>query len=92
MITNFIQRRFTQDCNWQNGNCYYFAKILIARFPELCLYYLPVQGHFVAGQDNIFYDSTGVATLLENEQPIKWEDLIKEDPSLAFRVTRDCIM
>ena len=92
MILNFIERRFSQDCNWQDGNCYYFAKILTARFPELCIYYLPVQGHFVAGQDNIFYDSTGEVTLWENEKPIKWDTLKDQDPLYAFRVARDCIM
>ena len=56
-IKDFINRRFTQNCNWQNENSYYFAKILTARFPKLCLYYSPVQGHFVAGHDDIFYDS-----------------------------------
>ena len=91
-IKDFINRRFTQNCNWQNENSYYFAKILTARFPKLCLYYSPVKGHFVAGHDDIFYDSAGVVTLLENEEPIKWEDLIKENPSLALKITKDCIM
>ena len=27
-VEEFIQRRFPVDCNWTNGNCYYFAVIL----------------------------------------------------------------
>ena len=34
-ILAFIKRRFSQDCNWIDGNCYYFATILKTRFPEL---------------------------------------------------------
>lgn len=91
-IQDFIKRRFAKDCDWQNGNCYYFAQILKIRFPELCIYYLPVRGHFVAKYEDTFYDSGGVVSLLENENPIEWKVLGQEDPLLAIRVMRDCIL
>ena len=34
IVLKFIKRRFPVDCNWLSGNCYYFAQILMARFPE----------------------------------------------------------
>lgn len=38
-VTEFIHRRFPDDCNWTSGNCYYFAVILQARFGGEKLYY-----------------------------------------------------
>lgn len=38
-VKEFIDRRFKADCNWLNGNCYYFALILSDRFPGGTVYY-----------------------------------------------------
>ena len=58
-IINFINRRWQNDCNWMNGNCYWFAFILCNRFPDLEIYYCPFEGHFYAGKNNQYYDWHG---------------------------------
>ena len=42
-IIVFIQHRFANiDINWLNGNCYWLAHRLCARFPYLKIYYMPI--------------------------------------------------
>jgi hypothetical protein len=48
-ILEFIHRRFPQDCHWLDGNCFWFALILKKRFPNVEIFYFPIQGHFVVG-------------------------------------------
>lgn len=89
-ITAFIGRRFQQDCNWTNGNCFYFATILKTRFPELDIYYLPIVGHFVAGCEGTYYDYNGEVEIAET--PIKFSSIQVSDPSYYARILRDCVM
>lgn len=91
-VQSFISSRFMIDCNWTNGNCYYFAQILKCRFPFLDIYYLPVQGHFAVSDGSNFYDYTGLAQLVENERPIKWDDLAQTDALLHAHIIRDCVL
>ena len=88
-ILDFIARRW-QDTNahWLDGNCYWFAKILIARFPYLHLYYMPIEGHFVAGTPSKYYDATGENQ--STEKPILFDELANKDPAWAARILRDC--
>ncbi len=46
-IIKFIKRRFPNDSNWLNGNCFYFAVILKNRFPKGVIFYDVVIDHFV---------------------------------------------
>ena len=88
-ILDFINRRFSKDCNWLNGNCYWFAKILSDRF-DLPIYYDQIKGHFmVKDYDNNFYDWTGKITLENN--PISFRYLYDFDNALYNRLVRDCI-
>lgn len=88
-VEEFINRRWKKDLDWLNGNCYWFAKILTLRFPELELYYLPVRGHFVAGNDLIgFFDYNG--PVYTNENCIKLSAIEKEDPLWYSHIMRDC--
>lgn len=88
-IMEFISRRFQSDLDWQNGNCYWFAHILVSRFPNLKIYYLPVTGHFVAGDGENFYDSTGLIEVKEPIYELKW---IKENDDLYYdRLKEDCM-
>lgn len=89
-VLEFIKRRFPQNSNWTDGNCYYFAQILSIRFPELNLYYLPIEGHFVAGYREEYYDWNGKVKL--KETPIKFSDLEKLDPAYYSRILQDCII
>lgn len=87
-ILEFISRRFKIDANWLNGNCYWFAYILISRFPSLKIYYEPVIGHFVAGDGENFYDWTGE---VHYTNLISLYEIEKEDPLWYGRLIRDCV-
>ena len=57
-IEEFINRRFQSDCDWLEGNCYYFARILKMRFKGEIWYDL-VEGHFLFRSFDKFYDWGG---------------------------------
>ena len=89
-ILEFIQRRWKKDCDWTNGNCYWFAYILTTRFNNLKIYYLPIEGHFVAGDGITFYDFHGINNL--QEKPYLFSQLELEEPHWYKRIVRDCIL
>lgn len=91
-VVDFIERRFQQDCNWCTGNCYFFAVILKAAFPDGEIAYLPTYNHFVFMYNEQIYDWTGNVTdkYLTEEQLFYWEDYIVYEPLDARRVIRDC--
>ena len=89
VVEEFIRRRFPIDNRWLDGNCYWFAAILAHRFPQLDIYYLPIEGHFVAGDGEIFYDWLGRKNL--NEIPQKLDTIRTQDPIWYSRLVRDCI-
>ena len=74
-ILNFIKRRWSIDANWTNGNCFWFAKILQLRFPQLQIYYLPIIGHFITSDGENYYDWNGIY-LPEEELGVRIEDLV----------------
>lgn len=90
-IIEFINRRFKNDNNWLDGNCYYFALILNKRF-NLPIYYCPIEGHFIVVDEvtNTGYDYTGEIKLPYNI--ISFEKLEKEDELWFNYIVRDCIM
>lgn len=87
-ILDFIKRRFSKDCDWTNGNCYWFAKILCMRFNGLYVYYLPAEGHFVASDGVYLYDATGVKQTAETA--ILLAHIRKDDPLWYQHLMRDC--
>lgn len=88
-ILEFIQRRFSDNCHWLDGNCYYFAVILCERFDKLAIYYEPIEGHFVAGDGELFYDWLG---LYISKKLIPLDKIKEEDPSWYKILIRDCVM
>ena len=88
-VLDFIKRRWKKDANWLDGNCYWFAKILCERFPFGKIYYLPIQGHFVAKIKDNFYDATGIVSL--KEQAYSFEEIKETDPLHYQRLIRDCV-
>ena len=104
MVENFIKKRWQIDSHFLDGNCLWFAIILTIRFPELEIYYLPIQGHFIVGKDNIspiqghfivgkdntYYDWTGKLKL--EEKPILLDKLKKDDPLWYSHLMRDCFL
>lgn len=90
-ILDFIKRRWaSSDAHWQDGNCLWFAYILTKRFPQLEIYLLPIVGHFVAGDGDIFFDSLGEVTL--TEKPYNFKEIKKEDPDYYGRLINDCLL
>lgn len=87
-IQEFISRRFNSNLTWQNGNCYWFAKILSEQFPELKIYYFPIVGHFAAGDGKNFYDSKG--KYFPEEQGELLENIKNNDINHYNRLMRDC--
>lgn len=88
-IIEFIHRRFPQDCNWTDGNCYFFALILQSAFGG-DIYYDVINGHFLLQCENGLYDWTGKA---ENHGVlVKWDDFEQYDRLQKERIIRDCIM
>lgn len=90
-VLEFIHKRWTKDANWLDGNCYWFAHILISRFPYLEMYYLPIRGHFVVKDTRYhdrFYDWTGFVEL--DEMPIRLEAIAEHEPNWYLRLMRDC--
>lgn len=92
-IYNFIKSRFSKDCDWCNGNCFWFAFILHTRFPKLSIWLFPIENHFMAGDGKRFYDWNGVRELANcDEEPIQWETVKNIDPLYYNRLIRDCIL
>ncbi len=92
-VLEFIGRRFKEDSNWLNGNCYYFARILQMRFPKLQIVYFPIEGHFMAWdkENKTFYDWEGSHKLGEPVPFYEWEKLEVEEPFLYYRLMCDCV-
>ena len=94
-VLDFIKRRFPKDSNWTDGNCYYFAIILLARFPNAVIYYDTLKGHFFATIDSVPYDWNGI--IVEDnieyfkKYCIRWDKMQDYDSLVCERVTRDCI-
>ena len=55
-VLEFIKRRFSVDCNWTTGNCYYFAIILKDCFSSGKIFYDVINGHFIFFYDGKYYD------------------------------------
>lgn len=92
-ILDFINRRFKEDCHWTTGNCYWFAAILVLRFPSLRMWYFPIENHWMAGdrEGNTFYDWEGAKGKSElTEKAVRWPEEI-DDSLLLSRLLKDCI-
>lgn len=89
-VLEFIHRRFKKDCNWLDGNCYYFAIILKDRFPDGRIYYDVLDGHFVYFYDGLYYDWQGIVH--ESMYYIPWNNFEKYDALQKQTIIRDCIL
>ena len=90
-VLDFINRRFQTDCDWLTGNCYYFAVILLARFPQGSIYYDIIDGHFVFGYQGLYYDWTGI-TDYAKDNLVEWNKFDEYDILRKERIIRDCIL
>lgn len=87
-ILEFIHRRFPQDCDWINGNCYFFAIILQSSFGGK-IYYDVINGHFLAKIDEFYYDWTGKSK--EFGVLVEWSKFDEYDQLQKERIIKDCI-
>lgn len=75
-----------------HGNCYWFAQILIQRFPKQSeLYYMEIDGHFITKICDRFYDISGEVTDLQ-EVPTRWSVLKSVEPLRSDRIYRNCAL
>lgn len=91
-VLEFIRRRFPIDCHWLDGNCYYFALILLDRFPLGKILYDVIDGHFVCEIDGVKYDWSGIADESGKHHWIEWDKFNEYDDLQHERVVRDCLM
>ena len=94
-IEEFIQRRFPNDSNWTNGNCFHFAAILKSCFSGVIVYD-PVDGHFLFHNylDQEYYDYTGKRSYSEEQIKnfVDWKSLPQTDILWYKRLLRDCVL
>lgn len=89
-ILEFIRRRFPNDSNWLNGNCYHFACILRDVFDGE-IYYDVIYDHFVTKCGGIYYDWSGVYNK-DDMFLVNWSNFDDCDHLLKKRVIRNCVM
>lgn len=90
-VIEFIKRRFPNDSMWLSGNCYYFALILHARFPQSKIIYDPINGHFIIQYKNTLYDWHGVYVPKNYSALIDWDEYATIDNEHYKRIQRDVI-
>jgi len=91
-VLEFINRRFKKDCNWLDGNCYYFAVILKDRFPDGKIIYDVIYGHFFFEYNGKCYDYSGEIVCPGGAYGVYWDEMDKYDRLQKDRIIRDCIM
>ena len=91
-IVEFIRRRFPDNCHWLDGNCYYFALILLDRFPIGRILYDVIDGHFVCEIDGRKYDWSGVVEESGEHNWIEWDKFPEYDILQCNRIVKDCLM
>ena len=90
-IIDFINRRWNNNKElFLTQNCYWFAKILCERFPNLIMAYLPTEGHFVTydAENKCIYDVTGKVKPQGLAISLDW--INKNEPEWYERLMRDC--
>lgn len=89
-VVDFIYRRFSIDCNWTTGNCYYFALILHDRFKTGTIFYDVINGHFIYFYNGKYYDWTG--DINPDGKLVEWNKFDEYDSTLKQRIIKDCLL
>lgn len=87
-FTSGAQKAAVEKC-FTGGCCFWFAHILVSRFPQGVLAYDQAMNHFGCMVDKRVYDITGDVTDQYVWAP--WVTIQMNDPALAKRIERDCI-
>ena len=81
-----------KEIDWNNGNCFYFATMLAARFGGEVAYNV-IDGHFCTLIDGNYYDSLGLCPYsVGDERTILWKDFAQYDSLQMKRIERDVIL
>lgn len=92
-VLEFIQRRFSDNCHWTDGNCYYFTIILMDRFRgDGDIYYDVIAGHFIFKHGEKFYDWNGIFEPYDDRNIVRWDDFKAYDELQFERIIEDCIL
>lgn len=91
VVLNFIRSRFPEDNHWLDGNCFYFASILKARFACGVILYDTLNGHFVTDIGGTNYDWSGIVSKDGSHNYVEWDKFDKYDYRQKQRIERDCI-
>lgn len=93
-VTEFMTNRFKYDCEWKNGNCYFFACILKERFPKGKIVYDLINCHFMFQLKNYYYD--WINRYEKDEFPdtsiVIWNKYKSIDPTHYNRINRQVII
>ena len=74
----------------EDGNCYFFALILLDRFPIGKILYDVIDGHFVCEIDGVKYDWSGVVEETGEHHWVEWDKFYEYDNLQHARVVKDC--
>ena len=91
-VEDFITRRLPVHNNWQDKNQYWFASILVQRFPVLTLWYFPEEEKVFAGtfDATLFFDWLGRKKRDELKgSPISWYHLNEINPNLYGKLVKE---
>ena len=88
-VLEFTKRRFSIDCNWLNGNCFFYCQILKSVFHSGVIFYDTIQGHFVFLYNGKYYDWSGI--IEPNGYLVEWNKFKEYDEAQYKVIVRDCI-
>lgn len=88
-IIEFTKRRFPIDCNWLNGNCFFYCQILKSAFCSGKIMYDVIHGHFIFLYNGKYYDWSG--EIKPNGYLVEWNKFDEYDVERKQRIIRDCI-
>ena len=79
-----------------NGQCYWFAYILVGRFGGT-IYYNPVLNHFATmitldSGNSFLFDAEGDICPMDNASYVKWDDYESMDSTHYYRIVEQCIL
>ena len=104
-VIEFIERRFPtskEDPQWVSGNCFYFASMLKARFPQGYIVYDVIDGHFLFLYQSLLVDAVHYFFLpspfiptdtnfMVSSSIVVWDFFQLYDSLQYQRIIRDCI-
>ena len=79
------------DCNWMDGNCFYYAYMLKQIFPLGTIVYDVIYGHFMLRYMDRYFDYTGEREYDPEWYIVEFDKLDQYDVKVEERIYRDVI-